>query len=289
MCPTHLQRVRFFVIIRIMKIISSSGGLFSPEFYKKKQKARRTKLLASSCLLLAFLIALVLFFRWEKFLISEIVIAEDIAVDRQAIAEVINAELSGHYLYLIPKNNAFIFRRGAMKEKLMETFPRFTSLNLNLEGFNKLVVSASEREPFALYCVESENCFFLDESGFIFAKAPLFSEGVYFIYKDDEPLAEPMGQRFLLENDFRGLQKFLDNLPHLGIEAEILEMGSNEYRAVLKSGAKILWKRDAEPGLIYSNLEAFLSNEAIISEKDFLEKIEHLDLRTEDKVFWKFK
>ena len=141
-----------------MKIISSGKGLYSQDFYKKKQKARRTKLFASSFLLLAFLIAVILFFRWEKFLISEVVIAEDIAVDRQAIAEVINAELSGYYLYLIPKNNAIIFRRGAMKDKLIETFPRFTSLDLNLEGFNKLVVSASERDPFALYCVEVEKC-----------------------------------------------------------------------------------------------------------------------------------
>jgi len=284
-----------------MKIISSSGGLFSPEFYKKKQKAKHLKLAVGVSVFIAFVITVILFFRWEKFLISEVVIAEDIMVDRSEVKQSVEQELEGYYFYLIPKSNAFIYKLNNPKDRLLGKFPRFTFLNLDLEGFQKLVVSASEREPFALYCVEVENCFFLDESGFIFAKAPLFSEGVYFIYKDDEPLTEPIGQRFLLENparttdivqsggEFRGLQKFLDNLPHLGINVHTLEMGSNEYRAVLESGAKILWKMEAEPGLIYSNLEAFLSNEAIISEKDFLEKIEHLDLRTEDKVFWKFK
>src|SRR3989338_6310810 len=237
-----------------MKIISSSGGLFSPEFYKKKQKAKHLKLAVGVSVFIAFVITVILFFRWEKFLISEVVIAEDIMVDRSEVKQSVEQELEGYYFYLIPKSNAFIYKLNNPKDRLLGKFPRFTFLNLDLEGFQKVVVSASEREPFALYCVEVENCFFLDESGFIFAKAPLFSEGVYFIYKTDEPLAEPMGQRFLLENDFRGLQKFLDNLPHLGINVHTLEMGSNEYRAVLESGAKILWKMEAEPGLIYSNL-----------------------------------
>ncbi|OHB06354.1 MAG: hypothetical protein A3B16_02070 [Candidatus Zambryskibacteria bacterium RIFCSPLOWO2_01_FULL_45_43] len=271
-----------------MRIISSGKAIHSPEFHKKKVKAQRIRLFVYCLLSLVSCAVLIAFFRWEKFIVSEIVIAEEIAVDREEIMATVQDELAGYYLYVIPRSNTFLYRRGVIKEKLLEQFPRFSSLDLNLERFKKLVITAEERKPYALYCREAE-CFFLDEGGFIFAAAPSFSDGVYFIYKTETAIEDPMGKSLLLENDFRGLVKFLENLPVLGINSRVLEIGTEDYRLMLNSGGKIIWKRDISLGVIYSNLEAFLSDEAIVSQKDFLNKIEHLDLRTENKVFWKLK
>ena len=280
-----------------MKIISSSGGLFSPEFYKKKQKAKKIKLIISFILLLIFLVLAVLFFRWEKFIINEVAIAEEIAVDREEITKLVNKELSGYYFFVIPRNNAFLYQKSLIKEKLLKEFPRFRSLDLKLERFKKLVITALEREPFALYCLDTDNCFFLDEGGYIYAKAPSFSDGVYFVYKTAMPIESPMGQSLMVENDFRGLNKFLNALPNLGVEASVIELDEDDYRLCLKSGpstplrtgGEIVWRRETEVGVIYSNLEAFLSDEAIKSQPDFLDRVSRLDLRTDNKVFYRFK
>ena len=269
-----------------MKIISSSGGLFSPEFYKKKQKAKRIKLLVYCLLFLVSCTILVSFFRWEKFLINEVVLAEEIAIDREEILDAVQEKLSGYYFYVIPKSNALIYRRGLTKERLVEEFPRFKSLDLNLDGFNKLIISGTEYEPFALYCVTSDNCYFLNENGFIFRQAPVFSEGVYFVYQ--RPIDEPLGKDFLPQAEFRALANFIKNISILSVEAKVFD-ADNDYRLRLKSGGEIIWKRESDLNVIYSNLEAFLSDEAIATQKDFLDKVSQLDLRTEDKVFWKFK
>ncbi|MBI1974239.1 MAG: hypothetical protein HYS51_00020 [Candidatus Zambryskibacteria bacterium] len=273
-----------------MRIISSGRAIHSPEFYKKKQKAKRIKFALFILGILAFLTGIVFFLRWQKFLITEVEIADIIVVDREDMAAAVNQELSGYYFFVIPKNNALIYRRGHIKEALLQEFPRFKSLSLNLEGFKKLAIIADERKPSALYCLETDNCFFLDENGLIFAHAPSFSDGVYFIYKTAEPMENPMGQQLLPEHDFKGLAKFFNTtLPDLNVHVSSFEIGSDDYRLVLNSGGKIIWKRYVDLALIYSNLEAFLLDEAIKSQKDFMEKIEHLDLRTENKVFYKFK
>src|SRR3989344_5268546 len=171
-----------------MKIVSSGRGIHSPEFYKKKQKAKHIKFALSVLAVLALLALVVFFVRWEKFIVNEIVIAEEIAVDREEIMSAVESELFGYYLYVLPRSNAFLYRRGVIKEKLLKEFPRFSSLDLDLEGFNKLIITAEERKPYALYCIEINECFFLDENGFIFALAPSFSDGVYFTYKTEQPI-----------------------------------------------------------------------------------------------------
>ena len=278
-----------------MKIVSSGKGLYSSEFYEKKQKSKRIKLIVYCSSFIVFLIVLVLFFRWDKFLINEIVVSDEIVINREEVAESVREELFGYYFYLIPKNNAFLYRRGALKASLIQEFPRFRSLNLNLEGFKKLIISADEREGYALYCteysseVENVDCFFVDKEGLIFRKAPSFSYGVYFAYTLTPSLTEHLGQVLMETNEFKSLSQFIEGLPVLGIHASAIEIGNSGYELMLNKGGKILWKRDADLSRIYTNLESFLSDESIKSQKDFLDRIDHLDLRTEDKVFWKLK
>jgi hypothetical protein len=66
-------------------------------------------------------------------------------------------------------------------------------------------------------------------------------------------------------------------------------VGEEEYSLQLSAGGEILWTTESDSRIIYSNLEAFLSAPAISTEDNFLDKIEYLDLRTKNKVFYKFR
>ena len=270
-----------------MKIISSGRGIHSPEFYKKKQKARRIRWVVSIIIILILAVLAVYFFRWERFIISEVAVADVIAVDREEIKNVVDAEIRGYYLFVIPKANAFIYRKSFIKERLLKEFPRFKSLELDLRGFKQIFISGEERKPFALYC--ATECFFLDNEGLIFALAPSFSDGVYFIYKMENPLENPLGQKLLSDLEFGSMVNFIESISTLGVSAVSLEISEDDYRLFLSGGGEIVWRTDVDLNLIYSNLEAFLTDEAIKSQIDFLDKIEYLDLRTENKVFYRFR
>ena len=272
-----------------MKIVSSGRVLNSPAFYQKKKKKRQIRFILLSLGCLALLSSLVYLSRQERFLITEVTILGEDVVDKDKIVQTTERLLSGHYLWIIPRANAFIYPRRAIEENLLKEFPRFKSVDLNLSRSRTLLVSVEERTPFALYCADASQCYFFDEDGFIFADAPSFSGNVYFIYRIEVPITEPLGQRFLSPEEFQPLPKFIQELSTLGISSLALEVGEAEYRLVLDNSGKIIWQRDSDLAIVYANLEAFLLDETIQAQNNFLDRILYLDLRTTNKVFYKFR
>lgn len=272
-----------------MKIVSSGRVLNSREFYEKKKKKRRIQLILLSIGFLAVFASLIYLSRREQFLVVEVAILGENVVDKEEIVQATRRLLAGYYLWVIPRANSFIYPRRTIERSLLEEFPRLKSLDLNLDEQHKLLITVEERKPFALYCANISDCFFLDEEGFIFALAPSFSSGVYFIYVTEDPVLNPIGKRFMTIEEFESLSRFKETLTMLSIEFSALEVGDSEYRLSIFDSGQIIWRRDSDLVLIESNLEAFLSDNSIRVQENFLERILYLDLRTENKVFYKFK
>ncbi|MFZ2484398.1 MAG: hypothetical protein WAX80_02865 [Minisyncoccia bacterium] len=272
-----------------MKIVSKGRVLNSAEFYKKKQRRKYVyiSLLLIGCLL--FISFLVYISRLGRFQITEVVVSGENIIDRDLIISAVKRSLSGHYLWLIPKSNVLLYPKDATIDNLFKEFPRFKSVGLDLNGLNIITVTVEERTPFALYCINAPECYFLDEDGLIFAIAPSFSGAVYFIYTTEEPLENPMGKSLLVSDQFRALSKFIESLTPFGVHPIALGISNEDYSLILSGDRQIMWRRDSDFARVHSNLEAFLSDDTIRAQPDFLERILYIDLRTEDKVRWKFK
>lgn len=270
-----------------MKIVSSGRVINSREFYEKKKKRRRVKFVFFSIGFILILVSFVYLSRQEKFLITEVRVLGENIVDKEELAQVVRRELAGYYFLVVPRTNTFLYPRRLIKQSLVEEFPRLKSVDFDLSGLRELLITIEEHVPFALYC--NPECFFLDEDGFIFAPAPSFSAGVYFIYTTSNPVLSPIGKRFITTEEFKSLSKFIADLAPLDIQPSTLETGEDNYILGLAEGGQIIWQREGNLALIHSNLEAFLSDEAIRAQGDFLDRIRYLDLRTENKVFYKFK
>lgn len=272
-----------------IKLVSTGKGIHSPEFYKKKKKIKRIKRILLTIVSVLFAALLVFLVRYERFLISEVRVSGEGISDTQEIISEVERRLADNYLWIIPKSNALFYPRRTIRAALYDEFPRFQSVNLSLSGLNTLVVEVEEREPFALYCKTSDDCYFMDEDGLIFAEAPSFSAGVYIPHSLENPPESPIGEIFLPKDDFDKLLWFVDSLASLGINPVSVQAGEREYQLTLPAGGAILWQRGSDPSLIRANLEAFLSSEPIRSQGNFLYRVDSLDLRTENKVFYKFK
>ena len=271
-----------------MKIVSSGRVLNSAAFYKKKKRRKRLQLILLFVGALAIIFSLIYFFRQEQFLITTVMVTRENVIDKEEIIQTVQYLLDDYYLWVIPRSNTFIYPRRTIEQNLTEAFPRLKSIDLDLDEFKTLVITVEERAPFALYCI-GDKCFFLDKEGLIFTPAPSFSTGVYFIYRTEELIENPIGKRFVTPEEFGSLLKFMETLSILNIRPSTLEIGIDDYSLFLSDGGRIIWRRGDDLLLIRSNLETFLSNDSIRAQSDFLEKILYLDLRTENKVFYKFK
>lgn len=278
-----------------MKIVSSGSTLSSPEFHQKKVRARRKRIFIYSSIVLLLLGLLIFLSRLNALRIKEVAVEGAKVISAEAVAGAAKEVMSGYYLWLVPKNNALIYADDEVKNELHKRFPRFSSVELSLSGFQALNITVVEREPFALYCgeealvEESSVCYFLDKNGFIFDFAPSFSEGVYFVYASSPVFEDPLGQAFLAREEFIALTKFIEDVSDLGFDPQALEMTGEEFRLTLANGGRLLWQRGADPIILLSNLESFLNEETIRSQGDFLLKVKELDLRTENKVFYSFR
>lgn len=272
-----------------MKIVSTGATLASPGFLEKKQKARRKKLKIFCGALFVLLIGAGFLLRIQSLRISTVTISGAQAIDAAKVETAVKELLLGNYLFILPRDSAFLYGNGRIKEELMKNFPRFSSVQISLSDFKELGVSVVEREPFALYCGEGTGgCYFLDKTGFIFDNSPAFSDGVYIVYTLTPQFSEPLGTAYLPVDEFTPIAEFLSKLPSIGALPLSLILKENEFTLIIKGGAKILWPRGSDMNRIYANLEAFLMSPTISADKEFLLKVRELDLRTEDKVFYRF-
>ncbi|MCR4279644.1 MAG: hypothetical protein NUV78_02835 [Candidatus Zambryskibacteria bacterium] len=278
-----------------MKIVSTGATLSSPEYQKKKKKERKRKLIVFSSVVFAVLIATVLLLRLEQIQISQISVEGNEVISDEKAAVVARDALRGNYLGLIPRTNALFYPKSQVKESLSREFPRFSSIEVKLSSINSIKVSVTEREPYALYCSSAERpqdasaCFFLDKGGFIFDEAPAFSGTVYFVYASEQYIESSLGQELMLRSEFEEFADFISQLELLGFQPLAALVGKEDLVVVMPEQARLIVKREDEFSGIYSNLEAFLNNESIREQGNFIEKFSELDLRTRNKVRWSLK
>ena len=270
-----------------MKIVSSGRGLYSQEFYKKKKKRRKILFIFVFIGIILLFSLCVYISRYKKFQINEVAVLGENIIDREEMVLTTEQLLKGKYLWIFPKSNAFIYPRIAIREALLEKFPRLKSVALHLNGLDKLSITIEERIPFALYCADDLTCYLLDNDGFIFDQALSFSRNLFFIYQTGDIIENPLGNRFLTSAEFKSLSIFIKNLATLNVYPVSFKVEGDKYVLSLSNDGKILWRKESDLALIRSNLEAFLSSSSIRSEKNFLDRIEYLDLTIENKVFYK--
>ncbi|MEK7176948.1 MAG: hypothetical protein AAB719_01470 [Patescibacteria group bacterium] len=277
-----------------MKIVSSGKVLHSSKFYKKKKRKKIALLIFFLFLISSITYGLVYFLREERFQVSEVSVLGENVIDRDEITLVAENLLTGFYLFVVPRSNFILYPRRTIERALVTEFPRLSSATLDLKE-RTLYISVEERLPHALYCreviisQETGKCYFLDEEGLIFAPAPSFSGNSYFVYATEKAFSEPVGERLMNVEEFKAFSKFREDIKDLNVDSVALEIGEDDYQIFLSSGGKIIWQKDNELSQIFANLNAFLSDDSIRAQKDFLDRILYLNLSSENKVFYKFK
>lgn len=260
---------------------------------------------------LAVMILLLLFFvagggvshndRWR---IDRIDIVGAKAVSTEAMHALAKEKLLGNYFFAYARENSFLFPREEIERVLLDTFPRLKTASVGRIGAHTIVVTVSERKPYALWCgsdagmVSSAECWFIDEAGFVFDRAPLFSEGVYLaVYgavvggKVGDPLRGTLPvSRFASANTFAKLVR--DELGE-PIRVEMKEEGESEIvirtsaEYPFLAGVAIRFKDEENPVILMNNLRA-----AVIAQ--FPEnigpkkKLLYIDMRFGNKIFFGF-
>ncbi len=241
----------------------------------------------------------------EMWKINSIDILGTGAVPEDIARSLVRQKLEGNYFFVYARDNSYLFSRREIKKMLYETFPRIASVYVGRSNNNAIVIEINERKPYALWCglgieeTSIKDCWFIDEAGFVFDKAPVFSKGVYMetygklIEKNvGEPLRASLPQeRFIIANSFA---KLIDE--RIGKMASIFLKPDDEIDVTIGASDKhqflanvaIRFNDDSDPLILIKNLEKAIFTQ-FQDNTSSRKKLQYIDMRFGNKVIFGFE
>ncbi len=274
---------------------------------KRNRQVKRLRLIILSIILfISVIFGLSYFSSYFRITINNLVITGDKIIDGSKIELSVKEKLSGKYLKLFSRSNFLIYPKNKIYKSLLVEFPRIEKLVVKRERFNNLKIEINERAGSYLYCGSSlpvnkeeigENCYFVNNDGYIFDKAPYFSGDIYFKYytKIDGDTSNPLGSQMIPVSRFHDLVRFVDGLTSLGFKPLYLVIDTNgTYSLYLKSKdlqivPKIIFKDNNDLVMILDNLSTSMKNKEFANEINTkYDTLLYIDLRFKNKVLYKF-
>ncbi len=283
----------------------------SKDILISSRRVRRKRLILKAIFfLLGFLIftaGIAAFFYIPKFRINEISVQGiEVLDEKQFKGEIANL-LNGKLYRIIPYNNIFIIPTAKISAELSQKFPILKRIAVIRNFSQKLSIEIEERKPEAIWCLTFANdliatstvfttssspslgrdsCAFVDEKGFIFGPAPIFSGTIFPKFFDKRGQPSVIGKEMISDAEFQKLRAFKDLLVKNDINvAKIILKDEGIYEVYSKEGWYILLNAKNEPNPSFNNLKLVLDTQI----KEKRPKLDYIDLRFGKKVFYKLK
>jgi len=289
-------------------MVQKRGVIYSEkatEIRKKRRHLHFQKILIRILIVCLIYLLLGLVSSFSDFLIKDISVSGTETVDTSFVLEEINETLSGSLLIIFPKRNTFFYPKHALETILLREFPRLSSIDTKITN-RTLSVEVKERKGEYLWCgslpadmeksADDMECYFADDGGYIFDRAPYFSGTVFFKFFGGDVIS-PIGSYILPEEEFSEVIKFKEFLPILNIKSATFFLGQNgiyelyleDVRDITKT-PKLIFNSQDNFETVLTNLTSALDTEPLkTSFKDNFDNLLYIDLRFKDQVVYKFK
>lgn len=296
-------------------MIKIRGGLENPAYAKRKKRKLYFKIVAFFVLFFTAFLSGVFVLRANFWKVKNIEVLGASESDAKDIEKFVADKISGNYFWFLPKSNFILSRFAVSGKTVVENFHSAREAEIDAKDLSSLEIRVSERKPLALWCKNSaaevavtdaseivavgagdvsEDCYFMDDTGYIFSAAPTFSGSVYFKYYGLVE-GEPLGQIYY-GADFKKLSDFVSELNGLrdkeGVKLLAADGGSFEF--VEKSGSKIIFSASSVGGedfsSLFENVRSFFESPVFLkmqSEKNGGKIFDYADFRFGRKVFFK--
>ncbi len=267
---------------------------------KKKKTVSKIKkfirlMLIRDMLIMLFLAVSIYSFIFSDFLeITEIKVINDGTIAPEDISREISREIDGKYFKIISKRNFIFFNSGNIEKKLKNDFKKIKAISIDRNFPNKINIKIQERNLILSLCSKGE-CYFIDERGYAYEK---MSSDLSFINRSETiELIDESGKE-IFENEYVLLPSYIEFIVAI---ADVLKKDTdveilNEYRTKsriseelivqTKKGWDIYFNAKVPIEKSIQTLKTLLNRHLLLRD---LHELEYIDLRSENKVFYRMK
>lgn len=251
----------------------------------RRRRLEWVKVAAGSAVVLVALVLVWNVSRVPSITVADVEVSGTKLVDQKAARALVQSKLSGAYLFLIPRANSLVFPRGDMLASLVAAFPEIADIAITRDGWQKLTVAITEREPVALWCANSDDsaCYLMDKEGFVFSKAPAGTT-LYIRFFGDSTEA-PVGSRYL-DGDFSSFKSFVEEVSSTAhrTPASVLVEDNGDVSLTFVQGGVLKFVLASDRDATLDNIASVFASRRL----DTNEKLDYADFRFGNKVYVKF-
>ena len=286
--------------------------------FRTRSRLRALRPLAYVFGVFILLAGAVFFVRSSHWRIREIQVEGTESLEKGDIEKFVRGYTSGEYAFLFPKDSFFFLKADALSGEIMRAFPRIAHAEVVKKDTNGILVDIRERALWGVMCngekliAESErktasrthtiahenqnneviqsagSCAYVDTEGFGYESAPRPAGNLLLKIKSDQD-ALPIPSQLIdssLAKDMHFVQEKAPELAGVRITGfELLSRVPSEFHARTSEGFLILFKKNDDLAHAFSVLKKVLERE-IGNRKT---RLEYIDLRFGNKVFYKYK
>lgn len=227
--------------------------------------------------------------------------------DLTNINRVIKEELVGYHFQIIPKNSVFFFSKTRLESLLKQKFPGLRLVEINSPNLNTLVINLKENEEKVLWChtsADDKRCYYLNEEGLVYQIAPNFS--VALVLEFDSPTkVEKLNTLVIDPIDLAQVKSFLNYLKIKLIDwpipdskykiSRVKVLPYHDFEVLLVSSVdrydswNLLFNARKPTEQLITNITALTKDKVFTAEWSSQKKLDYLDLRFDNKAFYKFQ
>lgn len=252
-------------------------GLRSKALVGQRRKILLQKVAALSFIVVFVISSYAILSQLEAVTITTINVHGNDIVSVEELTDIAQKEIDGDYFHLFSRSNILLFSENSIAASIYNSYKRIKKVTVGRNNINTIYITVEERSPYGLWC--EENCYFLDNLGYIFAEAPEFTGNVFFTYLI--PIeSNPIGIQVLPEKEFTEIGLLLNSFRDLGLDPINLSLEGNDYEVLLEDESKIMFSRDQDLAEVSDSLTS------VLGEIDGL--LEYIDFRFGSKVYYRY-
>lgn len=260
---------------------------------QKKARKQKRRLILFSSFFISLCIGLFYFFFFSGYCdVRSIAVSGTKTIHTDEVRAVVASAFDGRSLLIFSRRNFLFFPVHETARAVKEKFPAIDSIDVSRKLWGaKVVVVIVEREPAGIVCgkLEQDACMYFDEGGVVFAVAPRII-GASVLRIEEESLGEITGfpaQKYSADTiNFITLAKNLvSEKTGITVETFVLLNEYGDVEARTQEGFLILFSMKQSAELQAHILKNLLATEI----KDQAPNLEYIDLRVENRAYYKLK
>jgi cell division septal protein FtsQ len=273
--------------------------------------SRNRRIFKISLVILLFLIlfAFCIYLGNTPFLrITDVVIRGNRMSKTDSLISSVKQKLDGRYALVIPRDNILFYPKTEIVQLIRRSDPSLAKVTAEVNLDRQLIIDVVERTPDFLWCntldENNKHCYFMDKNGVVFMEAPQFSDNV-FIEIVGRTKDDPLGKMTIPKMEFSSLYKFVKVIPNLikgtslsGYSIyKITSLGVGDYNIFFRSNSgsssqnwHLVVNLRGQVASTLANFSTVIDSEVFKKDAtDSKRKLDYIDLRFGNKIFYKFQ